>query len=190
MINKARLRLTIITFYTRFRAIETAHRSIGRRRCSARKPRPGVTACIYSFPVCDFCHSGQVLTDSEHPNGLIPITHSGQFRSGFEGGGQMSAARWVIVESAWPPWPRLPLNRERLGGAAVADHAADPCRRRTAVRRLCRTTLEVINGLTGEVATAQLFVSALGHSMPRRPGRRGSPIGSARPHALTHSSTG
>jgi hypothetical protein len=31
--------------------------------------------------------------------------------------------RWMIV---------------RLGGAAVADHAADPCRRRTAVRRLCR----------------------------------------------------
>src|SRR5262245_24946435 len=26
----------------------------------------------------------------------------------------------------------------RLGGAAVADYAADPCRRRTAVRRLCR----------------------------------------------------
>ena len=26
----------------------------------------------------------------------------------------------------------------RLGGAAVADHAADPCRRRAAVRRLCR----------------------------------------------------
>jgi hypothetical protein len=41
----------------------------------------------------------------------------------------------TIVESARP---RLPLNRERLGGAAVADHAADPCRRRTAVRRPCR----------------------------------------------------
>jgi hypothetical protein len=52
------------------------------------------------------------------------------------------------------------------------------------------TTPEVINGLIGEVITAQLFVAALGHPTPRRPGRRGSPAGSARPHALSHSSAG
>lgn len=61
------------------------------------------------------------------------------------------------------------------------------------------TTLEVISGLTGEVLTAQLFVAALGASnyipafartgsMPRPPGRRASPTGSARMAAPLHSS--
>jgi transposase len=51
-------------------------------------------------------------------------------------------------------------------------------------------TLEVINGLTGEVITAQLFVAALGHL------RRGDPDAGARrpdrlaPHTLSRSSAG
>ena len=39
-----------------------------------------------------------------------------------------------------------------------------PRRRRAAVRRLCRQTVEVIDGRTGEVRTAQVFVAALGAS--------------------------
>jgi hypothetical protein len=52
------------------------------------------------------------------------------------------------------------------------------------------TTLEVINGLTGEVITAQLFVAALGHL------RRGDLDAGARrpdrltPHMLSRSSAG
>ena len=44
------------------------------------------------------------------------------------------------------------------------------------------TTLAVIDGLSGEARTAQLFVAVLGHRitpMPRPPGRRVCPTGSA-----------
>ncbi|MBK8909021.1 MAG: transposase [Rhodospirillales bacterium] len=50
----------------------------------------------------------------------------------------------------------------RLEGQAVADHAPGPCRRRQDVRRLCRHHGGVVDGLTGEVRAAQVFVATLG----------------------------
>ena len=56
------------------------------------------------------------------------------------------------------------------------------------------TTLEVIEPSTGETMTAQLFIAVLGASnwtpMPRPPGRRACPIGSARTRAASRSWVG
>jgi transposase len=58
-----------------------------------------------------------------------------------------------------------PLVRvvSRLGGAPVADHAAVPSRRRAAVD-YAGQTVEVVDGRSGEVREAQIFVATLGAS--------------------------
>ena len=96
------------------------------------------------------------------------------------GGAPCRASQRLRLQSFLRPLPRL-------GGAAVADYAADPCRRRTAVRRLCR------HDPGGDQRSDR---RSDGGSAVRRCargiqlGRRGSPTGSARTPALSHSSAG
>src|ERR1700759_2870143 len=73
------------------------------------------------------------------------------------GGIPSRATGWIRLQSVL-------RSLRRLAGSFVADNAANPSARRASVVDYAGQTVEVIDAITGEVRTAQIFVGALGAS--------------------------